>query len=64
MKKLYFFLYAAFSVATALLGYHIHHSKFWAFVDWVFPIIAWVKWLCYQQINCSVIRETFSFFLQ
>jgi hypothetical protein len=48
-------------IAAAMIGYHIHHSAFWAVVDFFFWPIALIKWLVCQEINMTVIRETFGF---
>ena len=57
-------LYAIFSVMTSMIGYHIHHSIFWAIVDFIFTPIAWIKWFICQEVTMTIIRDTFSFFFQ
>jgi hypothetical protein len=57
-------LWTFWSTATAMVGYHIHHSIFWSCLDWVFSILVWAKWLICHDVTLSVIRDTFSFFLQ
>lgn len=52
-----------FSTATAMIGYHIHNSIFWSIMDFIFSVLAWVKWLICQEVNLTIIKETFSFFL-
>jgi len=49
---------------TAMIGYHIHSSIFWAVMDFFFFPLAWIKWLVMHQVNLSIIKETFSFFLK
>jgi hypothetical protein len=55
-------VYILVALSTAIIGYHIHHSIFWACVDWIFWPIAWFKWLICQEVSMTVIRETFAFF--
>lgn len=50
------------SVLTSMIGYHWHHSIFWAILDFIFWPIAWVKWLICHDVNMQIIRETFSWF--
>lgn len=57
------FLYVIFSVCTAMIGHTIHGSLFWSIMDCIVPVIAWVKWLILHEVNWSIIRETFSFFV-
>jgi hypothetical protein len=49
---------------TAMIGHTIHNSIFWSIIDFIFWPIAWVKWLIMQEVNLSIIKETFSFFLK
>jgi hypothetical protein len=58
------FLYVIFCVETAMIGYTIHHSLFWAIVNFFLAPIAWGYWLVTHQVNMSIIRETFLFFLR
>lgn len=57
------FLYLICCLLTSMVGYQIHGSIFWSIMDWIFMPIAWIKWLVMHQVNMSIIRETFSFFL-
>ena len=57
------FLYTLICISTAMIGYTIHGSLFWAIVDFIFTPIVWIKWLCFHEVNMSIIRETFTFFL-
>lgn len=67
-KKVISFKIPGFSLIvgtlTAMIGYTIHNSVFWAIMDWIFWPLALVKWLIFQEINMSIIKETFSFFLK
>lgn len=56
--------YSIFGVITAMIGYHIHGSIFWAIVDFLFIPIAWIKWLVCHEVSMSIIRDTFTFFLK
>jgi len=47
-----------------MIGYQIHGSLFWAFVDWLFCPIAWAKWLICHEVTLAIIRETFAFFFR
>jgi len=47
---------------TSIVGYAIHHSLLWGFLDWVFFPLAWVKWLVCQEVSISIIKHAFSFF--
>lgn len=51
-------------IPTAMIGYNIHGSIGWAIFDLIFYPIAWAKWLIMQEVNMSIIRNTFSFFMQ
>lgn len=51
-----------FATATAMVGYHIHHSLFWAVVDFIFSPVAIIKWLICHELTLAVIKDTFSFF--
>jgi hypothetical protein len=53
-----------FCLATAMIGYQIHGSLFWSIIDFIFTPIVWCKWLIMHQVNLSIIKETFSFFLK
>lgn len=58
------FSFIPFAVATAMVGYHIHGSMFWAICDFFFSPFAWAKWMIMGQVNITIIKETFSFFLK
>lgn len=51
-------------VPTAIVGYAIHHSFFWSVMDFSFYPLALVKWLVFQEINLSLIKTAFSFFMK
>ena len=49
---------------TAMVGYKIHQSLFWAIVNFFFAPISWIKWLICREVNLTVIKETFNFILK
>lgn len=51
-----------FSVLTAMIGYTIHGSLFWAVMDFLFTPIAWAKWLICKEVTLSVVKSTFTWF--
>jgi len=56
-------IYAIFSICTAMVGYTIHKSIFWSIMDFIFTFIAWTKWLICHEVSLTIIKNTFSFFL-
>jgi hypothetical protein len=63
MKRIGELAYTIFSVCTAIVGYAIHHSICWAICDFFFTPLAWIKWLALQEVNISIIKSAFSFFM-
>lgn len=59
--RLFWFI---FSLATAIIGYEIHGSGFWAVVDFIFAPLAWIKWMICQEVNLTIIKSAFDFFLK
>lgn len=57
-------LYTLFCIATAMIGYNIHHNLAFSFVNFLFAPISWIFWLIGHDVNMSIIKETFSFFFQ
>lgn len=53
-----------FHVATAMIGHHIHGGFWWTLFDWIFAPFVLVKWLICHDVNITIIKETFNFFLQ
>ena len=62
--KLFNFPHIIIQLPTAMIGYAIHHSIGWAIMDFIFWPIAWCKWLIMQEVNISIIKQTFDFFLK
>ena len=52
------------AVVTGMVGYHIHHSLFWAVMDFVVWPLALCKWLLCEQVTLSIVKETFAFFFR
>jgi len=59
-KQLYFVI----SFLTAMIGYHIHGSLFWSFIDFCFAPFVWCKWIFFHEVNLTILKETFGFFLK
>lgn len=51
------------SVLTTIIGQTIHSSFWWGIIDFFFWPIVWVKWLICKDVNLSLIKEAFSWFL-
>ena len=64
MKRITSFIYTVFCVMTAMIGYHIHGSLFWSFMDFCFMPLTWCKWLVCAEVNLTIIRQTFEFFFK
>ncbi len=62
MKESIGIIYTILSAITAKIGYTIHSSIFWSIIDFIFPMFAWAKWLFMEEVNMSVIRNSFQFF--
>jgi len=64
MKQIGSLFYFAFALSTAVIGKTVNNSIFWAVVDFFFAPFAWIKWMVCEQVNVSIIKEAFNFFLQ
>lgn len=64
IKSIISFIWPIAAFATALIGYRIHGSVFWAIMDFFFMPFAWAKWFIYQEVNLTIIKSTFEFFLK
>lgn len=53
-----------FGLLTSMIGYTIHNSIFWTIMDFIFWPIVWIKWLILHQVNLTIIKQTFEFFLK
>lgn len=56
--------YTLVAILVAMIGYHIHGSVFWSIMDFVFWPWCIIKWLIFQEVNMTIIKETFSFFFK
>jgi len=57
-------IYLILCIMTAMIDYHLYHSIFLAILAFFFAPIVWIYWLITQQINISIIKDTFTFFLK
>jgi hypothetical protein len=64
MKRIGEVIYLILGIATAMIGHHMHGSLFWTIVDFILMPLVWCKWLILHQVNISIIKSTFMFFLQ
>jgi hypothetical protein len=64
MKQLGYLISLAFALATAIIGNNIHGSVFWSIVDFILPPFAWVKWVLCKEVNLTIIKNSFDWFLQ
>lgn len=56
--------YTFICLATAIIGKEIHGSIFWAIVDFFFAPLVWLKWLICEEVNITIIKSAFAFFLK
>jgi hypothetical protein len=59
MKRISGLLFLLFQVAVAMIGYHMHKDIGWAIVDFIFAPIVAIYWLVTNQVNLTLIKETF-----
>lgn len=52
------------STLTAMVGNTIHGSTFWTVMDFLFAPLPWLKWLIFQEVNLTIIKQTFDWFLK
>lgn len=58
-------IYLIFALLTGIIGYTKNdNSIFWGIVDFIFPIFCWIKWIIFQEINLTLIHESFSWFFK
>ncbi len=58
------YMYIIFALCTSIVGNEIHNSIFWSIVDFFLAPFVWCKWLIYKEVNISIIKSSFDFFLQ
>jgi hypothetical protein len=52
------------AICTTIIGQTIHSSFWWGIVDFLLWPLVWVKWLICKDVNMSIIKDAFSWFLQ
>lgn len=57
-------LYFLLELITANVGYYKHHSVLWTIFDAIFAPIVWLKWFIYQEVNVTLISDSFNWFLK
>jgi hypothetical protein len=55
------FFNVVYCLATGLVGYSVHHSIFWAFLDGILAPATWVKWAMTHEVSWNLINSTFHF---
>lgn len=50
-------LYTIACTCTAMIGYQMHKSLFWAIIDFIFTPIAWIKWIICKEITLEIIKK-------
>lgn len=53
-----------FALATAIIGFHIHHSIFFSIIDYIFAPFVWIKWVIFQEVNMTIIKASFAWFMK
>jgi len=53
-----------FCLATAMIGHTRHGSLFWAILDFLLAPLVWCKWLICKEVNVTLIKKSFAFFLE
>ncbi len=61
---MYRIIWFLFAICTAIVGHAIHHSIWWSIVNFLFAPLCWAKWLICQEVNLSIIKGAFDFFLK
>jgi hypothetical protein len=51
-------------LVTAMIGHNIHSSTFWSIMDFIFWPLAWIKWFIFQEVNLTIIKSAFDWFLK
>lgn len=53
------------ALLTSMVGYHVNHgSWFWTTMDFLFWPVAIIKWIIFQEVTSTIIRETFPWFFR
>lgn len=48
---------------TTIIGQNIH-GTWWGILDFILWPVVWVKWLICKDVTWSIIKESFSWFMQ
>ncbi len=56
--------YLIVGVLTAIIAKQINNSIFWVVVDLFFWPFAWIKWLICHDVNLTIIKAAFAWFLK
>lgn len=64
MNQFWKIIYVLFCIATAVVGNEIHHNAFYAICNFLFAPLSWLVWLISHDVNMTIIKDAFSFFLQ
>ena len=64
MNKLGGALYFLFGLFTAMVGHTIHGSLGWSIINGILAPLTWCKWLILHEVNLTIIKDTFEFFLK
>jgi hypothetical protein len=63
MKRLIGLSYVLFSMCTAKVGFEIHGSIFWSIINFIFTVFSWLKWILFEEVNLTIIKNAFDFIL-
>ena len=63
-RESYSLLFIICQFATANIGYYKHHSIFWTIIDVILMPITWIKWIILQEVNLTMIEQSFNWFLK
>jgi len=57
-------LYLLIAIGTAIIGYNIHGNIFYSIANFIFWPISWLVWLINHDVNLTIIKSAFDFFLK
>ena len=63
-RESYSLLFIVCELITANVGFHKHHSLFWTIIDVILMPITWIKWILLQEVNLTMIEQSFNWFLK
>ena len=52
------------ALLTSNIGYAIHKSVGWAIADFFFFPLAWLKWIILREVNLTIIKSAFDWFMK